>query len=96
MSSLRASIARLPRFAPGTVNVSDVAEFVHMVRPLSVRALATTLDALPESVDFHSTIVTGAALGGELTITLKRTAAIASVASCAPPAYRRSRSASAR
>jgi len=72
VSSLRASIGRLPRFPPATVNVSEVAEFVHMDRPVSLRALTAKLDALPESVDFHSPIVTGAAMGGELTVTLNK------------------------
>ena len=70
MSALRASIARLPRFAPGTLNIGEVAEFVHMHRPMSMRALIATIDALPESVPFHSKIVTGTALGGEVTVTL--------------------------
>src|SRR5262245_11466585 len=72
MRSLRGSIRRLPRFPLNrTLNVSDVAQFVGIERPISVAALATRLDSLPDSVPFHSTIVTGAALGGEVNITLK-------------------------
>ncbi len=70
MSALRASIARLPRFERATINIGEVAEFVHMHRPMSMRALIATIDALPESVPFHSKIVTGTALGGEVTVTL--------------------------
>jgi hypothetical protein len=72
MRSLRGGIRRLPRFSRNrTVNVSDVAQFVHIERPISVAALAARLDSLPDSVPFHSTIVTGTALGGEVDITLK-------------------------
>jgi len=72
MSSLRASIARLPRFKPATINVGEIAAFVHMERPISLRALTATIDALPETVDFHQTIETGTALGGEVTVTLRK------------------------
>jgi len=71
MRALRGGIQKLTRFPQGaTLNVSEVAQFVHMDRPISVAALSTKLDSLPDSVPFHSTIVTGAALGGEVTITL--------------------------
>lgn len=73
MKSLRSTIRGLPRFPlDRTVNVGEVAGFVNMNRPVSVRALATRVDALPDSVPFHSTIVTGAALGGEVNVTLNR------------------------
>jgi hypothetical protein len=73
MKSLRGGIQKLARFPQGpTLNASEVAQFVHMDRPISVAALAARLDSLPDSVPFHSTIVTGAALGGEVTITLNR------------------------
>jgi hypothetical protein len=73
MTSLHASIATLQRYPPGgTLNVSDVAKFVHMERPVSLNALVATLASLPDSVPFHSTIVTGAAMGGEVSITLNR------------------------
>jgi hypothetical protein len=73
MRSLRSGIQKLLRFPQGhRLNVSEVAEFVHMDRPISVAALSTKLDSLPDFVRFHSTIVTGTALGGEVTITLNR------------------------
>jgi len=43
-----------------------------MDRPLSLHALADKIASLPDSVPFHSIIETGAALGGEVTITLRR------------------------
>ena len=73
MTSLRASIATLPRYAPGdTLNVSEVADFVRMERPVSLNALVAKIASLPDSVPFHSIIETGTALGGEVTITLNR------------------------
>ena len=45
---------------------------MQMERPISVSALIAKLDALPESVPFSARIVTGAALGGEVRITLHR------------------------
>jgi hypothetical protein len=73
MKSLRASLPAVPRFPlTATINVSEVARFVSMERPISMSALTARLDSLPKSVPFHSTIVTGAALGGAVTITLNR------------------------
>jgi hypothetical protein len=73
MTSLRASIATLPRYTLGdTLNVSEVAEFIRMERPVSIRSLVTKIGSLPDSVPFHSTIETGTALGGEVTLTLNR------------------------
>jgi hypothetical protein len=73
MSSLRTSIEKVPRFPPDrALNISEVAQFVSLDRPLSVAALVAKLDSLPDSVPFTSRIVTGAALGGEVTITLNR------------------------
>ena len=73
MTSLRASIATLQRYAPeDALNISDVYKFVRMERPLLLNALVATIASLPESVPFHSTIVTGAAMGGEVSITLHR------------------------
>jgi hypothetical protein len=72
MTSLREGIRRLPRFPlDRTVNVSDVAQFVGMPRPISVRAQIDRLNSIPESVPFHQTIETGAALGGELDLVLR-------------------------
>jgi len=72
MSRLRASIAKLPRFPAGAINVSEVAEFVHLERPVSVRQLMATIDALPGSLTFRATIVTGSPLGGEVTVVLNK------------------------
>jgi hypothetical protein len=73
MTSLRENIATLPRYSLGQgLNISDVATFVHADRPVSLNALAGKIALLPESVPFHSTIETGAALGGEVTVTLRR------------------------
>ncbi|MEJ7680536.1 MAG: hypothetical protein WKG06_22325 [Segetibacter sp.] len=43
-----------------------------MKRPVSLNALVAKIASLPETVPFHSTIITGAALGGEVSITLNR------------------------
>jgi hypothetical protein len=73
MSSLQSGIQKLPRFPPGqTINVSDVARFVGMEMPVSVKNLIGRLDTLPESVSFHNNIETGAALGGSVDLTLNR------------------------
>jgi hypothetical protein len=73
MTSLRAAVDTLPRFPRNqTLNISEVAEFVHLQRPVSLKALVARIDALPDSVPFHSTIVTGAALGGDVTVILNR------------------------
>lgn len=73
MKSFRANIATLQRYSPqATLNVSDVYKFLLMERPVSINALDAKIASLPESVPFHSTIVTGAALGGEVSITLNR------------------------
>lgn len=71
MTSLREGIRKLPRFPSNrTLNLSDVAQFVRIDRPISLAALAGRLNALPESVPFHANIVTGAALGGEVNLVL--------------------------
>ena len=45
MKSLRGGIQKLVRFPQGpTLNVSEVAQFVHMDRPISVAALAARLE----------------------------------------------------
>lgn len=73
MTSLRASIATLQQYSPeATLNVSNVYKFLLMERPVSLNALVAKIASLPESVPFHSTIVTGAAMGGEVSITLNR------------------------
>lgn len=73
MTSLSPSIQSLRRFPPNRlINVSDAARFVGMEPPISVSALINRINALPDSVPFHSTIVTGTAMGGEVNITLHR------------------------
>jgi hypothetical protein len=73
VTSLRASIATLQRYSPeATLNISDVAKFLLLERPFSINILVDNIELIPESVPFHSTIVTGAALGGEVTVTLGR------------------------
>ena len=73
MASLRAAISTLQRFKPEeTLNISDVYKFVFMDRPLSLHALMDKIASLPNSVPFHSTVVTGAALGGEVSVTVNR------------------------
>jgi hypothetical protein len=73
MKSVQASIRTLPRFSRGDfLNLSEVAHFVNMDWPVSLSAMVTKIDSLPESVPFRSAIVTGAALGGEVTITMNR------------------------
>jgi hypothetical protein len=72
MPNLRTSISKLPRFPRGqTQNVGEVAEFLGIHRPLSVRDLVGRADRLPDAVPFHATVVTGAALGGDVDLTLK-------------------------
>ena len=73
MTSLRASIATLQKYPPqGTINVGDVYRFMRMDRPVSLNALIGKIASLPDSVPFHATIITGTALGGEVSITLNR------------------------
>jgi hypothetical protein len=73
MTSLRASIATLQRHSPdATLNVSDVYKFLFMERPVSLNAMVGKIASVPDSVPFHATIVTGTALGGEVSITLNR------------------------
>jgi hypothetical protein len=77
MTSLRNSIATLrieQLNAARGLNVSDVVKFLQVEpeRPVSLRNLVSRIAALPESVPFHANIVTGAALGGEVSLTLNR------------------------
>jgi hypothetical protein len=72
MATLRASIARLPRFPRGhTQNVGDVAEFLGLHRPVSFRNLTGRADRLPDVVTLDADVVTGAALGGHVQFTMK-------------------------
>ena len=67
MTSLQSGIRKLRRFPISqTINVGDVAQFVGMERPVSLKDLIGRLDQLPESVSFHNNIETGAALGGSV------------------------------
>jgi hypothetical protein len=73
MTSLREGIRRLPRFPlDQTLNVSEVADFLGMERPVSIRDLTTRLESLPDEVPFHAVIVTNEALGGEVALTLRK------------------------
>jgi hypothetical protein len=73
MSSVRRAIATLQRYPPhATLNIGDVYKFLLMERPVSLRALLDRIAALPDSVPFESTIVTGAAMGGRVGITVNR------------------------
>lgn len=73
MTSLREGIRRLPRFPlDQTLNVGEVASFLGMERPVAIRDLSTRVDALPDEVPFHAVITTDEALGGEVTLTLRK------------------------
>lgn len=66
MTSVRDSISHLRQFPRDvTVDVSEVARFLGMSRPLSVRGLCNRASAVSPSVAFVQPVVTGAALGGE-------------------------------
>ena len=72
MATLRASIAKLPRFPRGrTQNVGEVAEFLGLHRPASFRQLTGRADSLPNTVTLEANVVTGAALGGHVELTMK-------------------------
>lgn len=73
MTSIRNAISKLPRFPQHqTLNLGEVAQFMGVKPPLSVRDLVGRIDRLPDAVPFHSTVVTGAALGGNVDLTLRR------------------------
>ncbi|MEO6615938.1 MAG: hypothetical protein ABIN79_10520 [Marmoricola sp.] len=70
---MRDGIRRLPRFPlDQTINLSEVAGFLRLERPVSVRSLMTRLDSMPDEVPFHAVIVGDGALGGEVTLTLSK------------------------
>ncbi len=72
MISLRSSLSRLSRFRPGeAVNLSAVAEYLNLSGPVSLRDLIQQVDRLPDTVPFHATVVTGAALGGNVELALR-------------------------
>lgn len=73
MTTLRAGIRQLPRFpTTGSINVSEVATFMDMPSPVSVRELLSALNHLPASITLTQPVVTGAALGGQVTLTIDR------------------------
>jgi hypothetical protein len=72
MSTLRTAIRKIQRFSSGqSLNVGEVAEFLGVHRPVSVRELVRRTARLPDAVPFHADVVTGAALGGHLDLTLR-------------------------
>ena len=72
MPNLKAAISKLPRFPRAEIqNVGELAEFLSIHRPVSIRDLIGRVDRLRDSVAFRATVVTGAALGGEVELTLK-------------------------
>jgi hypothetical protein len=71
VTSLRSAVQNLNRYPlDQTLDVTSVAQFMSMDRPVSVADLIRRLDQLPTSVPFQNEIVTGAALGGSVTLTL--------------------------
>ena len=73
MSTLRAAIRELPRFPNiGSLNVAEVATFMDMYPPVSIRDLLGRVDRLPASLTLGQDVVTGAALGGSVTLTIDR------------------------
>lgn len=72
MTSLREATSLLPRFGDGPSMVSQVADYVGISRPTSVRDLIGTISAMPQTCDLSQEIVTGAALGGEVRVRLGR------------------------
>jgi len=73
MTTLRAAIRELPRFPNlGSLNVSQVAGFMGMDQPTSIRELLARIDRMPPSITLTQNVVTGAALGGTVTLTIDR------------------------
>ena len=70
MSSLRKRVATSPQFPHAGYNLSAVAAHLNMELPVSVRALMGRMSNLRPQVEFKQTVVTGAALGGEVRLTL--------------------------
>jgi hypothetical protein len=71
--TLRAAIRELPRFPNvGSLNLSQVADFMAANQPVSVRDLLADIDRLPPSMTLTQQVVTGAALGGSVTLTIDR------------------------
>ena len=73
MTALRSAIRELPRFPDlRSLNVSQVATFMAMNQPVSIRDLLTRVDRLPPALTLTQPVVTGAALGGSVTLTITR------------------------
>lgn len=73
MTTLRTAIRELPRFPDlGSLNVSQVAAFMGMDQPTSIRDLLGRINRLPPSMTLTQPVVTGAALGGTVTLTIDR------------------------
>lgn len=71
-ASVRRTIAQLPRFGEGPSSLSEVASYLGIPRPVSIRALIAHVDGIPASCDLQHEIVTGAALGGEVAVHLDK------------------------
>jgi len=67
-----ASFRRLPRFPAGVLSVREVAAFMTFPGHFSLFDLLDSIDSLPDEKVFHAPIVTSAALGGEVTLTLRK------------------------
>ena len=73
MTTLRTAIGQLPRFPNiGSLNLSQVAAFLAMTAPISVRDLVARVERLPPSLTLTQPVVTGAALGGTVTLSIDR------------------------
>jgi hypothetical protein len=76
MTTVRAAVRELPRFPDlGSLNVSQVAGFMAMGPPISIRDLLGRIDRLPPSMTLTQPVVTGAALGGTVALTIDRNGA---------------------
>ena len=72
MKHTAASFRRLPRFAGNVLSVREVAAFMTFTRQISLFELLDNIDRLPDEKVFHAPILTSAALGGEVTLTLRK------------------------
>lgn len=73
MSGLAESFRTLPRFPQGVLSAREVATFMGFTRArVSMRELQEEIDKMPVERDFQFTIVTGAELGGALSLTLNK------------------------
>jgi len=71
MPALRPTLDRLARFPRGeTISVREAAEFAG-ARGVPVRALVGRIAGIPDVVPFHADVVTGAALGGHVDLTMR-------------------------